>query len=99
MLSFISMNKENWKEHSYVSVCSVSDRALLQAIKDNPYINLVYLCFDNDEVGQKANNKIAEKLKKLNIQSKILIPKNKDWNEDLVFLREMEEKECQVLQL
>lgn len=99
MISFISINKENWKEHSYASACSVSDRVLFKILEDNQHINFVYLCFDNDEAGQCANNKITEKLKQLNIQSKILIPKNKDWNEDLVFLRGTEEKECQVLQL
>lgn len=28
MLSFISMHKENWKNHSYAASCSVSDRVL-----------------------------------------------------------------------
>ena len=30
MLSFISMHKENWKNHSYAASCSVSDRVLFQ---------------------------------------------------------------------
>ena len=32
MLSFISMHKENWKNHSYSPPCSVSDRVLFQCL-------------------------------------------------------------------
>ena len=82
MLSFISMHKDNWQQHSYGASCSVSDRVLFQCLKDNPNIKNVYLCFDNDQAGQLANKRIAEKLNKMNIQNEILIPTHKDWNED-----------------
>lgn len=97
MLSFISMHKENWKSHTYVASCSVSDRVLFQCLKDNPSIKRVYLCFDNDESGQTANKRIAEKLNKLNIQNETLIPKHKDWNEDLTLLEKGKGDICQVL--
>lgn len=84
MLSYISMRKENWKSHSYAASCSVSDRVLFQCLKDNPNIKNVFLCFDNDEAGQTANKRIADKLNKLNIQNEILIPTHKDWNEDIL---------------
>ena len=98
MLSYISMHKKNWKEHSYAASCSVSDRVLFQCLKDNPNIKNVFLCFDNDEAGQTANKRISEKLNSLNIKNKILIPNYKDWNEDLKFAEEGDEKLCpQVL--
>lgn len=84
MLSFISMHKENWKSHSYAASCSVSDRVLFQSLNDNTNIKNVFLCFDNDEAGQTANKRIADKLNKLNIQNEILIPTHKDWNEDIL---------------
>lgn len=82
MLSFISMHKTNWKNHSYAASCSVSDRVLFQCLKDNPNIEKVYICFDNDEPGQAAANRIITKLSKMKTQSEILIPIHKDWNED-----------------
>ena len=82
MLSFISMHKENWKNHSYAASCSVSDRVLFQCLKDNPNIEKVYICFDNDEPGQTAANRIGKKLSDMEIQSENLIPLHKDWNED-----------------
>lgn len=98
MLSYISMRKENWKSHSYAASCSVSDRVLFQCLKDNPNIKNVCLCFDNDEVGQKANKRIAEKLNSMNIQNEILIPIHKDWNEDLTLPDKGDEQICyQVL--
>ena len=77
------MHKENWINHSYAASCSVSDRVLFQCLKDNPNIKKVYLCFDNDEPGQIASDKISKKLSEKGIQSEILVPKLKDWNEDL----------------
>lgn len=98
MLSYISMHKENWQEHSYAASCSVSDRVLFQCLKDNPNIKNVYLCFDNDETGQVANKRIADKLNSMNIKSEILIPIHKDWNEDLTLSEKGDERIChQVL--
>ena len=82
MLSFISMHKTNWKNHSYAASCSVSDRVLFQCLKDNPNINYVYLCFDNNVPCQAAAYRISKKLSDMGIQSKILVPIHKDWNED-----------------
>ena len=98
MLSYISMHKENWQEHSYAASCSVSDRVLFQCLKDNPNIKNVYLSFDNDEAGQVANKRIADKLNSMNIKSEILIPIHKDWNEDLTLSEKGDERIChQVL--
>lgn len=82
MLSFISMNKNGWRNHNYAACCGVSDRVMWQMLKDNPNIHTVCLCMDNDDAGQKANKRIADKLTEKGIQSKILVPIHKDWNED-----------------
>ena len=98
MLSYISMHKKNWKEHSYAASCSVSGRVLFQCLNDNPNIKNVFLCFDNDEAGQTANKRIAGKLNEMNIQNEILIPIHKDWNEDLTLPDKGDEQIChQVL--
>lgn len=98
LLSFISMHKENWKNHSYAASCSVSDRVLFQCLEDNPNIRKVFLCFDSDSPGQSAAKSIAEKLKEQNIDFEILVPTAKDWNEDLLSQFESEAEECQTLQ-
>jgi len=96
MLSFITLNKGDWQKHSYASACGVSEYVLWQMLKDNKNINTVYLCFDNDEAGQMANKRISEKLRTTQINYEILVPTRKDWNEDVFFVKDMEEKECQT---
>lgn len=85
MLSYISMNKENWQQHNYAAACSVSDKVLFQCLKDRPDINEVCLCLDNDDAGQAAEKRISEKLAEQGVKVKTLIPLNKDWNEDLTY--------------
>lgn len=102
MLSFISMHKKNWQQHSYAAACCVGDHVLFQMLKDNPNLSDVYLCMDNDEAGQAANKRIAEKLSEQGIHAKILVPTQKDWNEDLLYKNQNEsevEEACQALQL
>lgn len=101
MLSFLSMHKDGWQQHSYAACCGVSDRVMWQMLKDNPNINTICLCLDNDEAGQFANKRISEKLTQKGIQTKILVPTRKDWNEDLLYQIEESEAEetCQGLVL
>ena len=87
MLSFISMHKNGWQEHSYAACCGVSDQVLFRMMKDNPCIKRVNLCLDNDKGGKMANRRIADKLFVREIPSRTLIPKHKDWNEDLLARR------------
>ena len=90
MLSFITLHKPGWKNHSYAAACSVSDKVLWQMLQDQPYLKQVYLCLDSDEAGQNAAKRIAEKLEMHSIKHEILVPKHKDWNEDLLHLRKEE---------
>lgn len=92
MLSFISLNKQHWKSSSYAAACGVSDKVLWQTLKDRPYIQKVCICLDNDEIGQKAAQRISKALEEKNICNRILVPTRKDWNEDLLFLRKEEAK-------
>ena len=84
MLSYISLRKENWTEHSYVSLCSVSDRAVIQMLKDNPNLNKIYLCLDNDREGIDSDYRIRHNLNQIGYYDVAFIrPKYKDWNEIL----------------
>ncbi len=107
MLSYISMNKDGWEEHSYAACCGVGDKVLWQMLKDKPEIKKVYVCLDNDEKGRMFDKKISDKLFEQGIASKILLPTKKDWNEDLLCAEGMdqpdeeceeEEETCQALQ-
>lgn len=96
MLSFISMYKDNWRQHSYAASCGVSSIVLHQMIKDNPHIHTVWLCVDNDEAGEKAVRRIMPELKEQGITVERLVPVHKDWNEDLIAQKETEESLCET---
>ena len=56
------------------------------------------ICFDSDEPGQLAAQRITAKLIMQGIDSEILVPVNKDWNEDLLSGERLEvEVPCQIL--
>ncbi len=88
MLAFISLHPEDWQKHSYVALCSVSERALLYRLKENQNLKKIVLCLDNDEAGQTAAHRIRQQLYDLGYRNvKILTPQNKDWDEDLKICR------------
>ena len=96
LLSYISMNKENWKKHSYVALCSVADRALFYILEHYPQIKEVVMCLDSDEAGQSASQRIAEKLIEKGYEYDIEIPHGKDWNEELCVLKEAEDEDLKL---
>ena len=84
MLSFISMYKNSdWKKHSYVALCGLSEQAMLKQLDNNQSLTTVVLCLDNDSAGQKAADKFAKLLVEREVTVKRLLPNLKDFNEDL----------------
>lgn len=82
MLSFITMNQEDWKEDNYLSLCGLSEQAMVKMIEVYSNINEVILCLDNDIAGIEASEKFEDILLNKKVNCKILFPKYKDWNED-----------------
>ena len=83
MLSFITMYQKNWQHDSYVSLCGVSEQAMLKMIEIYPHINHVILCLDYDIAGIETSEKFYDILADRKIRCGKLMPKYKDWNEDL----------------
>lgn len=47
-------------------------------------MNEIYICFDNDEVGQLSAQLVSQNVSKKGYRVAILKPELKDWNEDLL---------------
>ena len=88
MLSYIAMNQENWKKHSYAAACGVADRTLFRMLADNPAIKNIKICFDSDEAGQKGAERVDGRLFIRGIKAEILVPRLKDWNNVLLDMLE-----------
>ena len=97
LLSYITLNPEKWQEHSYVACCGTSSHPVLELVTQHPEIKAVYLCLDNDEAGQAACKRMEALLEMVGVQTMQLIPFGKDWNDDLLSMRQKEVSvQCQV---
>lgn len=83
LLSYISMDLENWQAHSYVACCGVSMKPVLEQLR-RKNMSCIYLCLDNDEAGHKAARRMETQLLEMGLKVETLTPKRKDWNEDLL---------------
>lgn len=84
LLSFITMHKHtDWRAHSYLALCGVSEQALMKELELNSKISNVILCLDHDETGIEASEKIKDLMLEQDIKCSILQTLYKDWNEDL----------------
>lgn len=87
VLSFISLYPRAWQRNSYVALCGTFPDSMLQFLQDNPHVEKVWLCCDNDDAGRKGNQRCAEELDKIGVTYEILVPRNNDWNDDLKEVR------------
>lgn len=84
MLAFITLHRKDWYKHSYVALCSVSERALMHRLNVNPKLRKVVLCLDNDNAGIFACERIKGILENNGYSNvRILHSVNKDWDEDV----------------
>ena len=84
MLAFMTLHRNNWQNHSYVALCSVSERALIHRLDVNPNLRNVVLCLDNDNTGFSACERIKGILENKGYSDvRILHSVNKDWDEDV----------------
>ena len=83
LLAFLTLHPDNWQKHSYVALCSVSEKALLHRLEINPILRRVVLCLDNDTAGRSASERIGSQLRERGYVVEVMIPEQKDWDEDL----------------
>ena len=92
MLSYISLQKENWRVHPYAAACSVSDQVLFHQLKLHSNLKKCVLCLDNDLAGYRAGERICEKLLEKGYEVEVDYPRKKDWNEELLHRQEQEQE-------
>lgn len=84
MLSYITLHPQEWMQNSYVALCGLSGQAMMKTLEQYPQLNHVTLCLDNDNAGQNAAEKFADSLSERGYACDRDIPRNKDWNDDLI---------------
>lgn len=89
MMSLMSLyaEKDFHKKHSFLAICGVEkDESIYKYLQTHSNIKDVILALDNDLAGKNATKKIVDTLNKSHktIKHMVIVPKSKDWNEDLV---------------
>ena len=89
LMSYICLHYENWKEHSYVALCGLSEYAMLKILETHPNLTTVILCLDNDRAGIAASERMSDRLQRLGYKDVSYDRSElKDWNEDLCATKE-----------
>lgn len=84
MLAFLTIHQNDWQKHSYVALCSVSERALLHRLEANTNLKKIVLCLDHDNAGIAASVRLKNTLTEHGYTDiRIKQPVNKDWDEDV----------------
>lgn len=84
MLSYLTLNPENWQKHSYIAMNGVYENAVLTSLKGHSNLSEIVICTDNDIGGIDAADRLKDVLCDNNYADiKRILPTNKDWNEDL----------------
>ena len=94
LLSHITLYPYGWQEHSYVACCGTSIQPVLERLRQNPKLDMVYLCLDNDDAGNDACDRMTDTLEDMGLDVERLRPVRKDWNDDLCAKFEKKEKDA-----
>ncbi len=82
--TLIKNRGQDYIKSNKISLGGVSDLKLEQYLKDNPNIEKIVCCLDNDKAGIEASIKIKEKYEKLGYSITKIIPRfGKDFNDEL----------------
>ena len=95
MLSYITLNQGNWREHSYVACCGTSSIPVVKMIERISTVSNVMLCYDNDEAGNAATLRVKELVTQKGLTAERIKPERKDWNDELT--ERQEAKMCQTI--
>ena len=93
MLSYITLNPVDWQRHSYAALAGVSGQAMMNVLAQNPHIQTVALCLDNDPAGLAAAHRLTALLHEngyTDVRQELSF--YKDWNEDLMAQSHQEEE-------
>lgn len=87
------LNGIDYTKDSRISVGGLNDRAIERYLKTHTHIKEIVFCFDNDKdsaknVGQEFAKKCYQKYNQRGFQTYVEKPKNKDFNEDLLKLKQ-----------
>lgn len=89
IMTILNMNRWDYMRYGYIALGGTSENALMYHVLQNPQIQRVYLCQDNDDAGHQSRAVCRKALEKAGFMGQIIDkpPNAKDFNDDLKTLR------------
>jgi hypothetical protein len=78
---------DSWKANHRLSLAGTSDAALPFLLNKHKDVKYLIFCLDNDHIGREAADNMARKYADKGYCTRLELPKNKDFNEDLQALK------------
>jgi len=82
----------DWRDGHRLSLGGVSFLGLDRFLAENPQITSIVACLDNDETGERMSNKLTNEYASKGYIVYRDVPTEKDFNEDLLILRQQEQE-------
>lgn len=93
LLSYLTLHKDNWEQDNYIALNGLGTEGLEHLLNQRKDIQSIMLCFDHDEAGIEACERVTDKLiEKGYGQIGIIQSTYKDFNEDIMALAGREYK-------
>lgn len=88
IMTILHHNNKDFNAYDYLALGGTSTKALEYHLADNNY-SKIYICTDNDKPGFEARDNIKKLLHQLNFKGQVFnkVPKNKDFNNDLLEMK------------
>lgn len=91
MLSYITLHKDSWQQHSYIALNGLGTIGLEYLLEQRNDIQSIMLCFDHDEHGIEACERVTDQLMEKGYnQIGIIQSIHKDFNEDIMAMNDKE---------
>lgn len=88
--SILTGDRDAWRQDHRLSIDGTSDTALLQYLETHSHVSELVFCLRNDLAGREAAIFLARKYAAKGFYTRIELPKNKNYSEDLIALRKQE---------
>ena len=93
LLSYLTLHKDHWEQDNYIALNGLGTDGLEHLLEQRKDIQSIMLCFDHDEAGIEACERVTDKLiEKGYGQIGIVQSTYKDFNEDIMALAGREYK-------
>jgi len=81
--SLLTGNPNEWKKDARLSLSGITDTAMKFFLNQQRTVKELIFCLDNDKAGRESSTCMAKKYSEKGYKTRIKLPKEKDFNDDL----------------